>query len=109
MKSLYLICLGYLIGEVFSFSVSPRSLATDSFVLLRQPLSTSASASVRYLHGRPPSLLCESDTPDDGEISQPQDTFDGQGFADYLAPYVLTAIASIVVTGLFVKFVLMDY
>jgi hypothetical protein len=44
---------------------------------------------------------------DDDEVSD--DNFDGQGFASYLAPYLVTAIASIVVTGLFVKFVLMDY
>lgn len=37
------------------------------------------------------------------------DSFDGQGFANYLAPYALAVIASIVVTGLFIKFVLLDY
>mmetsp|Transcript_310 Transcript_310/g.323 ORF Transcript_310/g.323 Transcript_310/m.323 type:complete len:124 (-) Transcript_310:27-398(-) len=35
--------------------------------------------------------------------------FDGEGFAGYLAPYALALIGSIVVTGAFFKFVLMDY
>jgi len=38
-----------------------------------------------------------------------EDKFDGKGFANYLAPYVLTVIASLVVTGAFVKFVMADY
>jgi len=35
--------------------------------------------------------------------------FDGEGFAGYLAPYVLALIGSILVTGAFLKFVLMNY
>jgi hypothetical protein len=35
--------------------------------------------------------------------------FDGEGFASYLAPYVATLVASLVVTAAFVKFVLLDY
>lgn len=35
--------------------------------------------------------------------------FDGEGFAGYLAPYALAAVASIAVTAAFVKFVLLDY
>lgn len=31
------------------------------------------------------------------------------GFANYLIPYALTAVASLVATGLFVKFVLLDF
>jgi len=37
------------------------------------------------------------------------DTFDGKGFANYLAPYALALIASIGVTVAFVKYVLMDF
>jgi hypothetical protein len=36
-------------------------------------------------------------------------SFDGEGFANYLAPYALAAVGSILVTGAFVKFVLLDY
>lgn len=35
--------------------------------------------------------------------------FDALGFAGYLAPYTLALIASIAVTGAFLKFVLLDY
>lgn len=37
------------------------------------------------------------------------DSFDGKGFASYLAPYALALVASVGVTFLFVKFVLLDY
>jgi hypothetical protein len=45
---------------------------------------------------------------DNNEVAS-EDSFDGKGFASYLAPYVFSLIASIVVTGAFVKFVLLDY
>jgi hypothetical protein len=35
--------------------------------------------------------------------------FDAAGFGGYLAPYALALIASVAVTGAFVKFVLLDY
>jgi hypothetical protein len=35
--------------------------------------------------------------------------FDGEGFANYLGPYVLAFVAAIALTAAFVKFVLMDY
>ena len=50
----------------------------------------------------------ESSLSDDNQDDMAS-SFDGQGFASYLAPYALAAIASIGVTGIFVKFVLMDY
>jgi hypothetical protein len=37
------------------------------------------------------------------------DNFDAKGFGGYLAPYALALIASVLVTGAFVKFVLLDY
>jgi hypothetical protein len=37
------------------------------------------------------------------------ESFDGGGFAGYLAPYALAALGSIAATVIFVKFVLMDY
>jgi hypothetical protein len=45
-----------------------------------------------------------------GSVSDVEkDNFDGEGFANYLGPYIVTLIASIAVTAGFVKFVLMDY
>mmetsp|Transcript_46969 Transcript_46969/g.98531 ORF Transcript_46969/g.98531 Transcript_46969/m.98531 type:complete len:105 (+) Transcript_46969:154-468(+) len=48
---------------------------------------------------------------DDNQIanSDEDDNFDGKGFANYLGPYALAFVASIAVTGAFVKFVLLDY
>jgi hypothetical protein len=37
------------------------------------------------------------------------DNFDAAGFGNYLAPYLIAFLASIGITGAFVKFVLMDY
>ena len=37
------------------------------------------------------------------------DNFDAEGFGGYLAPYALAAVASILVTAAFFKFVLLDY
>ena len=38
-----------------------------------------------------------------------QDSFDAAGFAGYLAPYAAAVLGALVATGLFVKFVLLDY
>lgn len=56
--------------------------------------------------------LFESKNDDDDKMMQessPSSSFDGQGFANYLAPYALALVGSIAVTALFVKFVLLDY
>lgn len=46
----------------------------------------------------------------EGGLEEPENGFDGQGFAGYLLPYALTALASIVATSAFLRFVLMaDY
>ena len=37
------------------------------------------------------------------------DNFDAAGFGGYLAPYAIAFVASIGITALFVKFVLLDY
>jgi hypothetical protein len=52
-----------------------------------------------------------NDKDDDGQSVQEKekDNFDGQGFTNYLAPYILAFFASIAITAGFVKFVLMDY
>ena len=38
-----------------------------------------------------------------------KDNFDAAGFGGYLAPYAIAFVASIGITALFVKFVLLDY
>lgn len=44
-----------------------------------------------------------------GDDRLKEEGFDAAGFAGYLAPYVLTLLLSIAVTGAFFKFVMMDY
>jgi hypothetical protein len=88
--------LGVWVGHGTSFSLVPRK-------------QTRHYPSVYHLPTHSTTLrrrTCLLERKDD-EVNG--DNFDGQGFANYLAPYIITAIASIVVTGLFVKFVLMDY
>ncbi len=41
--------------------------------------------------------------------AEESDNFDAAGFGNYLAPYFFAFIASVGITGAFVKFVLMDY
>ena len=48
-----------------------------------------------------------NDDNDDGEGVV--DSFDGKGFAGYLAPYALALVASVGVTLAFVNFVLLNY
>jgi hypothetical protein len=45
----------------------------------------------------------------DDDSSVEKAGFDGEGFANYLGPYVLAFVAAIALTAGFVKFVLMDY
>ena len=96
---LLLVCL----GVVTSFSIPSRSVVVRSNSHLHRESRASSSSSSRLWEAT-----------DDDETKQivdssAEDTFDGQRFASYLAPYVLTVVASIVVTGLFVKFVMLDY
>ena len=42
-------------------------------------------------------------------VTEESDNFDAAGFGNYLAPYLLAFVASVGITGAFVKFVLMDY
>jgi hypothetical protein len=52
----------------------------------------------------------ESDVPTvSTDSSRRVDNFDANGFVGYLVPYALAVVAAIVVTGAFVKFVLLDY
>mmetsp|Transcript_16927 Transcript_16927/g.28105 ORF Transcript_16927/g.28105 Transcript_16927/m.28105 type:complete len:117 (+) Transcript_16927:94-444(+) len=61
-----------------------------------------------FLHSRAPN---DDDDTALEEMDEPNSEggLDVGGFAGYLAPYALAAIASIGVTAAFVKFVLMDY
>jgi hypothetical protein len=54
-------------------------------------------------------LQLSDDDNNNGDDSDLNDNFDGDGFANYLAPYALAAVSAIVATGAFFKFVLMDY
>ena len=66
---------------------------------------------------RSPSIVSIEATPDpdtqkevtNGSDSTAADNFDAEGFANYLLPYALALIGSIVVTGAVFKFVLLDY
>lgn len=55
--------------------------------------------------------LNDSKSGNDGGSDQTavDDSFDGKGFANYLAPYAWALVASIGLTALFFKFVLLDY
>ena len=46
------------------------------------------------------------DTDEDDNLAE---NFDAAGFGGYLAPYALALVASVLVTGAFFKFVLLDY
>lgn len=57
-----------------------------------------------------PTALSESNKGDEErELEQNSSSFDSEGFTNYLAPYFLAFIVSLVVTGGFLKFILLDY
>jgi hypothetical protein len=69
---------------------------------------------VQRNHSRRPFRLHISENDDDtreenDESVSPKGDFDGEGFANYLAPYALALVGSIAVTAAFLKFVLLDY
>jgi hypothetical protein len=51
----------------------------------------------------------KNDEDDESVPMKISDSFDGAGFANYLAPYALALLASVLVTLAFFKFVLLDY
>ena len=53
--------------------------------------------------------LYATDDNDDDKKGDLAENFDAQGFGGYLAPYVAALLASVLVTGAFIKFVLLDY
>lgn len=54
------------------------------------------------------SLIIRQAGNDDSDVDD-QDSFDGKGFAGYLAPYAIAFLAALGATAAFVKFVLLDY
>ncbi|CAB9513105.1 expressed unknown protein [Seminavis robusta] len=56
-----------------------------------------------------PNALFAADEDSNENEAEISDNFDAEGFGGYLAPYALAALASVVATGAFVKFVLLDY
>ena len=87
---------GFQTGRLCQGVGSPRTTTLPPTTMY--DISSSSS-----LYRRKHTWLAVSDKDDD------VDNFDGQGFANYLAPYALALLASIGVTALFVKFVLLDY
>lgn len=83
------------IVSVWSFATPLTSLRTKHIIL---KLSDEEPADLTV--AKDDKLLVESG--DEGG-------FDGEGFAGYLAPYALAVVASILVTGAFLKFIMMDY
>ena len=74
-------------------------------------IATSATSRSSFQRVAP--LFESKNNDDDGDKmmqeSSSSSSFDGRGFANYLAPYALALVGSIAVTALFVKFVLLDY
>ena len=107
-----------------SSSTSRRNLMrnnvfqSERFSIQRSTSTTAFSSSVMTKQKALPKLLhrlyASSGTDDDdvetsNNTKDMSDNFDAQGFGGYLAPYALALVASVVVTGAFIKFVLLDY
>eukprot|EP00984_Skeletonema_dohrnii_P008752 scaffold3267_cov130-Skeletonema_dohrnii-CCMP3373.AAC.4 len=56
-----------------------------------------------------PAQMNDNDEQNGVSAAEESDNFDAAGFGNYLAPYLIAFVASIGITGAFVKFVLMDY
>ena len=83
-------------------------LSPSCHKLLIRPYTTIKQNHVNPLLSRP------SDDTDDKQqkglsSAGETDNFDAAGFGGYLAPYAIAFVASIGITALFVKFVLLDY
>jgi hypothetical protein len=86
-----------------------------SFVAYR-PNSLIESARIRSFHSYPQHFVSRSGLSRSLELAnknEQQDDdnvggLDASGFSDYLAPYILTFVLSILVTAAFFKFVLLD-
>ena len=60
-------------------------------------------------NGRRGVLVSRMAPPENENDNTPVDNFDGEGFANYLLPYALALIGSLVATAAIFKFVLLDY
>ena len=81
-------------------ATTQRSIVADRHLkIVRSKISSTSTSS---------SELFQSLEPNDGDGTD-VDTFDANGFGNYLAPYALAILASVGVTFAFVKFVLLDY
>eukprot|EP00977_Amphora_coffeiformis_P016698 scaffold5237_cov179-Amphora_coffeaeformis.AAC.11 len=106
-----LILLILLVASVYGLgSLMGRQMGARSHApFLKTPLPKSSDfASYKT------ELVVLSESEDSGSdekssLDQGTSNFDGEGFVNYLAPYALAVVGSIVVTGLFVKFVMLDY
>jgi hypothetical protein len=89
-------------------SFQGQSFLSNSFVAKKDAFKPQSQRN----HSRRPFRLHTSENDDaNEEIDEsvsPKGDFDGAGFANYLAPYALTLVASIAVTAAFLKFVLLD-
>ncbi len=64
---------------------------------------------VENANGRHDVLVSRMVPPENESNNTPVDNFDGEGFANYLLPYALALIGSLVATAAIFKFVLLDY
>lgn len=116
-----LLCIGSVNG--FGGFVPARRQAGQSSAVdyrtcarLLEKCRTTPTRSVKHTSNqkrKEMSLVSLYQSGDDNDQPSPLEenasNFDGEGFANYLAPYALAAVGSILITGLFVKFVLLDY
>lgn len=64
---------------------------------------------VENANGRHCVLVSRMVPPENEDNNTPVDNFDGEGFANYLLPYALALVGSLVATAAIFKFVLLDY
>jgi hypothetical protein len=89
-------------GSMRVSGVVDRHIRWDKPVLSLSPCRLSTPQIFRLYNDK------NNDGNGQDEVQQ-QNNFDGKGFAGYLAPYAIAAVASVAVTAAFLKFVLMDY
>ena len=96
----------------FIFSFCSLNVVQSFSMISSQPRATSSSISkVRHerISLKNPLLLNAQDGRDSDMEEEKKGNFDAQGFAGYLAPYVLAVVFAIGATVAFLKFVLLDY
>jgi hypothetical protein len=114
MQSTVTVFQGFALLALLSFQVvasfQGQSFLSNSFVAKKYAFKSKSQRN----HSRRPFRLHISENDDakeneNEESISPKGDFDGEGFANYLAPYALALVASIAVTAAFLKFVLLDY